>query len=64
MACRNGLDKNNISKECQSGFRKDYSTVDNVFNSSNIIQLRLRGDEIRFTLFSLVSGQRLIAWRD
>ena len=33
------VDHNNILNEFQAGFRKNYSTVDNIFNLTNIIEI-------------------------
>lgn len=37
----NWMEENRILKECQAGFRKNYSTIDNIFNLSAIVQLKL-----------------------
>lgn len=41
------IDNNNILNEYQAGFRKNYSTIDNIFNLVNIIELnRTAGNKV------------------
>lgn len=35
------VNKSRITKECQAGFREGHWTEDNVFNLSNIVNLKL-----------------------
>ena len=37
----NRLEKNNILNEFQAGFRKQYSTIDNIFNLVNIVKVHI-----------------------
>lgn len=45
------IDENNILNEYQAGFRKQYSTVDNVFNLTNIVQLNKLNGKNTYAFF-------------
>lgn len=47
----NWVIKNNVLTEYQAGFRKNYSTVDNIFNLYNIIKLKLMGSRNKVYAF-------------
>lgn len=42
---------NNVMSELQAGFRKGYSTIDNIFNLSNMVHLKLAKKEKLFCFF-------------
>lgn len=43
--------ENNILCECQAGFRKNYSTLDNIFSLANIVQLQLSKKKKLYAFF-------------
>jgi len=45
------IHENNIIKETQAGFRTGYSTVDNIFNLTNIVNLRRHDGKKTYVLF-------------
>ena len=45
------LEENVAIKECQAGFRKNYSTVDQIFNLYTIVQKCLRKKGQTFRLY-------------
>lgn len=52
------IELNQILKECQAGFRKNYSTVDNIFNLSSLVHLQL--SKKRNSTSSLWISKRLL----
>lgn len=47
----NWIDVNNILNEYQAGFRKNYSTIDNVFNLANIVHLNKLNGKNTYAFF-------------
>jgi len=45
------VEKEGILNEFQAGFRRNYSTVDNVFNLVNIVQLNFNRNKCTFAFF-------------
>ena len=53
---------NNVLDESQAGFRKGYSTMDNVFSLQALVQKYFVGTGADFIAFSLTSNEHLIAY--
>jgi len=53
LLCRinSWIDRNKILNEFQAGFRKGYSTIDNIFTLTNIVSLKLATNKKVFVLF-------------
>ena len=45
------LDRKNVLNEFQAGFRKDYSTIDNIFNLVNSVKLHAMSSKYTFAFF-------------
>lgn len=45
------LEENSVLRECQAGFRKGYSTVDNIFNLCAIVSLKLNSNRKVYAFF-------------
>lgn len=58
------VDRNKILNEYQAGFRKGYSTVDNVYNLTAIINLKLAEKKGKYTHFSLTFELLLTVYQE
>ena len=55
-------EENGVIDESQAGFRKGYSTTDNIFAPQTIVQKYLCRQRGRFIVFSLILGALSIAF--
>ena len=61
---QNYIEENQLLNDCQSGFRKDHSTTDNIFILHNLIDLVCKGKKNLFCAFINLKQAFDKVWRD
>ena len=61
---QNYIEENHLLNDCQSGFRKDHSTTDNIFILHNLIDLVCKGKKNLFCAFIDLKQAFDKVWRD